>query len=105
VADSYKVMAQSQPSTTTAPIYTVPGSTMAIVRSIVIVNTDSTPRTVDMFVNGSAEANRILPTTTLQVGERIELNTIVCLGAGNTIQAKADVTAKVTVSIFGLEIS
>lgn len=103
--DNYKVLAQGQPGVATAAIYTVPGATQSIVRSIVIVNTDAAPRTVDLFVNGSAEANRILPTTTLAVGERIELNTIICLAAANTIQAKADVAAKVTISFFGLEIS
>lgn len=105
MADNYKVLAQSQPGTSTAAIYTVPGSTQTIARSIVIVNTDSAPRTVDLFVNGAAEVNRILPTTTLAVGERIELNTILCLAATNTLQAKADVAAKVSISVFGLEIS
>lgn len=108
MADIYKVLAQGQLAGAVAAVYTVPASNMAVVRSIVLVNCDTVTRTVQLFVNGTGDANRILGSSanpiSLAPGERIELNSVVTLEATNTIRGMADVAAKVTVTVFGLEI-
>jgi hypothetical protein len=75
------------------------------VGSIILVNTDSAPRTVSLFVNGAAAANKILDTVTIAANSRIELNAVMTLAATNTIQGVADVAAKVTMTVFGLQIT
>lgn len=106
MTDTYKKLYQGQLGTSASAIYTVPGATEAIISSIVIVNCDNvSTHTVDLFTDGSAEANRILPTTTLEAGERITLNERMTLAAASTINGKADAGSEVTVTIFGLEIS
>ena len=105
MADNYKVLAQGQLAAAAGAIYTVPGATQAIVRGIVIVNTDTTTRTISLFVNGTGAANKILSNRTLAQDERLEINGVITLAAAGTIQGVADVGAKVTYTISGLEIA
>jgi hypothetical protein len=105
VTDTYGVLSQTQLPNAVAAQYTVPGATQAIVGSIILVNTDSAPHTVSLFVNGSAAANKILDSVTIAANTRIELNATMTLNATNTIQGVADVAAKVTMTVFGLQIS
>lgn len=108
MADVYKVLAQSQLAGSVGTLYTVPASTQTIVRGIVLVNCDTVARTVQLFVNGTADTNRILGSSadpiSLDPGERVELNSIITLAAAGTIRGLASSASKVTVSIFGLEI-
>lgn len=105
MADNYGVKAQGQLAAAAAAIYTVPGANQAIVRSITLVNTDASPRTVSLFVNGSGAANKILSNRTLAADETVTINTVYALATGQSIQGVADVGAKVTYTISGLEIS
>lgn len=105
MTDTYKVLSQTQLPNAAAAQYTVPGATQAIVRSIVMVNTTAGAITVSLFVNGSAAANKILDTYSIPANTRVELNSVMCLAATNTIQAVASSAASVTMTVFGLEIS
>jgi hypothetical protein len=104
MADNYKTK-QGQFPASTGSLYTVPASTQSIVRSIVIVNTDSTSHTINMFVNGAAAANQTLKNRTLVAGERIELNAVHTLAASDQIQGNADTGAQVTFTMAVLEIT
>ena len=75
------------------------------IRSIVLVNTTGGAITVSLFVNGSANANKILDTVSIGAGQRVELNTVMTLAATNTIQGVASAATSVTMTVFGLEIS
>jgi hypothetical protein len=67
--ETYKVLDQRQLATSAATIYTVPGSTTAFVKSILIVNTStSATQTFQMFRGGTAAANAISPIFILPIG-------------------------------------
>jgi hypothetical protein len=57
--DSFKKLAQGQLPAAAATIYTVPGSTSSIVKSIVLDNTSGVSQLVSMFMDGTAATNRI----------------------------------------------
>jgi len=59
--ETYKVLYQGQLPATIATLYTVPASTQAFIRTITIVNNDTSKRTFELTVNGTAAANRITP--------------------------------------------
>lgn len=66
--ESYK-KDQQQLASSVGTIYTVPGSTEAFIRSIHVVNTDtSNSSTFQLFVGGTAAANAITPVFTLPPG-------------------------------------
>ena len=105
MTDTYKKLSQTQLPTSAAAQYTVPGATQAIIRSIVLTNTSASPRTVNLFTDGSAAVNSILDNYTIPANSRVELNSIVTLGAAGAIWANCSATVSVTMTIFGLEIS
>lgn len=105
MADNYKTLAQGQITAVAAPLYTVGGGTQSIVRSITLVNTDTVPRTISLFVNGTGAVNKILSNRTLAPDETLEIPTIKTLAAAGTIQGVADLGAKVSYTISGLEIT
>jgi hypothetical protein len=105
VTDTYKKLFQGQLPAAAAAQYTVPGATQAIIRTIVLVNTDSSPRTVSLYTDGSANANKILDTYSIPANSRVTLNDVMTLGAAGAVWGVASVAAVVTMTIFGLEIS
>lgn len=64
----YKVLDQRQLASSAATIYTAPSSTTAFIKSIMVVNNDTAPRTIQYFVNGTAAANAITPVITIPAG-------------------------------------
>lgn len=58
-AGTPKVLAQGQMATTTGALYTVPGSTSALVKGIHLKNTGSSVQVISLFVNGTAGANAL----------------------------------------------
>lgn len=105
MTDTYKKLSQTQLPAAAAAQYTVPGATSAIIRSIVLVNTSGSPRTVSLFTDGSANSNKILDAYTIPANTRVEMNAIVTLAAAGAIWGVADAATSVTMTIFGLEIS
>lgn len=62
-ADSFKVLAQGQLAAATAVVYTVPGSTQALVKQIQLANTSGVDVAgVTFYVNGTAATNQITGT-------------------------------------------
>lgn len=60
--ETYKLLDQRQLAAAAATIYTVPGSTVAFVKSIMVVNTDTAASmTFQLFRGGTAQANAITP--------------------------------------------
>jgi hypothetical protein len=57
--ETFKPLAQGQLAATTGVLYTVPGSTAALVRTILLSNQASTNQTVILYLNGSAAANAL----------------------------------------------
>lgn len=67
--ETYKVLDQRQLSNVAGTIYTAPASNVTFVRSITVVNTNTTTaRTFQLFRGGTAAANAITPVYTLPAG-------------------------------------
>lgn len=67
--ETYKALAQLQLAIAAATIYTAPASTVAFVRSILVVNTDAAAtNTFQLFRGGLAAANAITPNIMLPAG-------------------------------------
>jgi hypothetical protein len=62
---TYKVLDQRQLAAAPATVYTVPVSTTAFVKAIMVVNNDTVSRTFQFFRGGTAAANAITPVFTL----------------------------------------
>jgi hypothetical protein len=64
----YTVLDQRQLAASPATIYTVPGSTTAFIKTIMVNNNDTVVRTFRLFRGGTAAVNAITPTFTLLPG-------------------------------------
>jgi len=66
--DAFKVLAQGQLPSSVGTLYTVPASTVAIVKAIHLVNGTGGSVTARLNVKGTAAANAILPAITILAG-------------------------------------
>jgi len=104
MALSIKNLANGQLAATKGTLYTVPGSTQAIVRSIILVNTDSSARAVNIYVNNSGTSRRISPKDmSLGVGERYAIREVLTLEAADLIEGDATAANVVDYVISGVE--
>jgi hypothetical protein len=66
--ETYQVLDQRQLAASPATIYTVAASTTAFIKTIMVVNNDTSARTFQYFRGGTAAANAITPVLTLGPG-------------------------------------
>lgn len=109
MADAFKTLAQSNPSATTlTDIYTVPGSTSAVLSTISICNRSSTPTSfrIAVAVSGAANDNKqyIAYDTPIDGNDIIVLTIGVALATTDVVRVYATL-ATLTFNIFGLEIT
>ena len=84
----------------TGALYTAPSLTTAIVRSISLVNTDSSSHTVNIYVKGK----RILDKDkSLSAGASFVIDWVITLGPADAITGDADAASKVDYVISGVE--
>lgn len=100
-----KALYHGQPTSTAATLYTVPSSTTTVVRHIRCLNPDTSSHTLDLYRNGSGNANRITETITVPAGGSWEDDVYIPLATTDTIQGNADASTKITVFIGGAEIT
>jgi glucose-6-phosphate dehydrogenase assembly protein OpcA len=109
MATTYKVLAQSAPSATTATdIYTVPSSTAAIVSSIVVANRATTAASYRIAIrpNGASLANQhyIAYDVNVAGGDSTTLTIGITMDAADVVTVYAS-TANLSFNIFGSEIA
>ena len=109
MATSYKVLAQSAPSATTATdIYTVPSATEAVVSTIVVANRAAAPATYRIAVrpNGATLANQhyIAYDVTVGASDSTTLTLGITMDASDVLTVYAS-TANLSFNVFGSEIS
>jgi glucose-6-phosphate dehydrogenase assembly protein OpcA len=109
MATTYKVLAQSAPSATTATdIYTVPSSTATIVSSIVVANRATTAASYRIAIrpNGASLANQhyIAYDVNVAGGDSTTLTIGVTMDAADVVTVYAS-TANLSFNIFGSEIA
>jgi len=110
MATTYKILGQASPSNTTAnTLYTVPGSTSAVVSTITATNVSGTADTISIFIVASGDS----PTTAnaLVSGAELAANSVqaftigVTLAAGDVISVQSTTGSSTTYQAFGSEVS
>ena len=109
MAATYKVLAQSAPSATTATdIYTVPSATQAVVSTIVVANRAAAPATYRIAVrpNGATLANQhyIAYDVTVGASDSTTLTLGITMDAADVLTVYAS-TANLSFNVFGSEIA
>lgn len=109
MATTYKVLAQSAPSATTATdIYTVPSSTATVVSTIVVANRAATNATYRIAVrpNGATLANQhyIAYDVTVGASDSTTITLGITMDAADVITVYAS-TANLSFNVFGSEIA
>lgn len=109
MAESIKVLAQSSPSATTlTDVYTVPGSTSAVISSVVICNRGSAKREfrLSVAVAGAADSveQYLFYDMAILAGESVVVTSGLTLGAADVIRGYVD-AADISISVFGTEIA
>jgi ABC-type hemin transport system substrate-binding protein len=105
MAYTVKNLANGQLPNSIGDLYEVPGSTTAIVRSITLVNTNTTAETVNLYyLKAAGTARRIIPKDlSLVAANSITVDIILTLGAGDKIQGQTTTASKVDFVISGVE--
>ncbi len=109
MATTYKVLAQSAPSATTATdIYTVPTSTQTVISTIVVANRATSSATYRIAVrpNGATLANQhyIAYDVTVGASDSTTITLGVTVDAADVITVYAS-TANLSFNVFGSEIA
>lgn len=104
--DAYKKLYQGQAGNSAATLATVPALTTWIIRHIRVVNTHaSAAQTIELWDDGTADANKILGATSIPSDDTYTEDCFICIAAGDTIAGKASVASEVTVTLYGVEIT
>lgn len=96
-------------SDTNATLYTAPATAgdYAIVKEILLCNTDTVAHTVNIHnvvsAGSAADSNKILSDATVDPGVTVVFEMSCVLGAGDTLRADVDTASTVTAVISGVE--
>ncbi len=97
-----KLLADGQLANAKGTIYTTPASTQAIVKTITLVNTNSTTESVNLYVK-SATSRRIIPEDTqLLAGYLLVVDDEFTLEAADLIEGDTTTASKVDFVISGV---
>ena len=102
---AYKKLAQAQPGITPTTLYTVPASTQTIIPHIRVSNPTGTDRTIELWHDGNADSNSILPPVTVVAGGWAEFDGRIYMETGDTLQAEASAATALTVTVYGEELT
>lgn len=102
-----------QPGTSATTLYTAPANTTnqpapyatAEVKSITLANTTASAATITIGINGTAAANLVVPTITVNPNDVKILDGLNwALNANDTLQALQGTANAITVTVSGIEI-
>jgi len=104
MALSIKALASGQLAAAKATIYTTPGATQAVVKSITLVNTDTVARTVNLYVNTAGTSRRVIPKDlALAAGSQFTIDHLITLEAADLLEGDASAATVVDYVISGAE--
>jgi hypothetical protein len=83
-------------------LYTVPGSTKAIVRNIIIANTSATAATARLSIGADAAGTRILPEVSIPANSVYDWSGFLVLNAGDTIRGQSGTTNVLAITVSGV---
>ena len=99
-----KALGDGQLAATKGTLYTVPTDTQAIVKTITLVNTVTSARTVNLYVKPGGTSRRIIPKDlSLAAGAEFEWEGTLTLSAADLIEGDASVASKIDYTINGVE--
>lgn len=107
MANVFKKLYQGQPGTSAATIYTTPAGTQTIVKEIraLVPSNAAGGSTIGLFHGGTSDANRIWPDEPLAPGEMAIEDGLIELQPAETLAAIASVASRVTLTVYGVEIT
>lgn len=105
MAISIKDLGTGQLASSKGTLYTTPASTQAIVISITLVNTDTSARTVNLYVQkDGTNSRRIIPKDlSLAIGAQFEYTGRITLEAADLIEGDASAASVVDYQINGVQ--
>jgi len=92
------------PNSTTT-MYTVPGSTKAIIRNIHIANTTTSQASIKMSIGADSAATRILGDLPIPANGTYDWSGFMVLEAGETLRATGGTNNALTVTVSGVEVT
>lgn len=105
MALAYKQLAQVQAASGVTTLYTTPAAAQTIVKSITVVNTDTSPRWIKMWNNGTADGDLILPQTTIPAGGYAIYDGTITMATTDTLSIQGEVGSKLTFTVHGAEVT
>lgn len=104
MAITAKLLAEGLCPASATAVYTVPGATTALVKSINIHNDNATAETIYIYVNGSG-TNRPLVRVVLLSEETLVYNDPLVLQTGDTLLLSATTATGVSYAVSGAEVT
>ena len=108
MTDTAKILAQGQVSDSAASIYNPGAGVQAIIKAIVFVNVTGSDATVEVYANGTADANIIHNEVNLVAdGGKLQFDGVMALDGDSSdeLHAVSDTASAITYTIFGAEIN
>lgn len=105
--NDFQMLFQGQLPSTVGTLYTAPSGAVtdrAMIKEMTLVNTGVGAESVELFVNGTANANKIL-SVTLEGGESGQFSGTIILNDGDVLAGVTDTASTVTLSVFGMEMT
>jgi len=102
-----KRLAQTQPGTSHATAYTVPGATSAIIKEIVVCNTTASAVNLDISLVASGGTagvtNNVVSTAPIGAYSTVIYSLAQVLATGGFVSLKASTASALTVTVSGVE--
>ncbi len=103
--DTYKSVYVGQPASTGTTLYTAPAGG-AIIKHILVTNTDTSDRTIQFYRNGTDDAHAWGAPFLVKANKGfVEFDGTEAMGNGDTLYAVASVSSKLTTVVSGDELS
>ena len=106
-SDNFKLLHQSQLSTTAGALYTVPANHETIIKNITVVNNDTEALWFTLFhTTGTtySEATTIFPEATIAAGGWAEWEGSMTLDADDILGGDGEQASELTITVWGDEI-
>ena len=106
-SDNFKLLHQSQLSTTAGALYTVPANHETIVKNITVVNNDTEALWFTLFhTTGTtySEATTIIPEATIAAGGWAEWEVSMTMDASDVLGGDGEQASELTITVWGDEI-
>ena len=106
-SDNFKLLHQSQLSTTAGALYTVPANHETIIKNITVVNNDTEALWFTLFhTTGTTytEAKTIIPEATIAAGGWAEWEGSMTLDASDVLGGDGEQASELTITVWGDEI-